>query len=395
MGFQQQKHRKKKPARQRNKGSNGSQKPGSTSQSQAVLEKVPVVTNDPVFRNFMARQAQIQDEAIAAARKAGKHIALALGISQICQHAWRYCEHIRLSPGVIEMLDDIRYNQEPHNLPENLSSVPLRMPAWIKIEEERYTPFYEYLEYKVRGVFILASCSETNLALLKQQARFAHDRALDHAFALLRDVVSVHLIGEDGNILFDLDFNQVSHQWSLATDHACPYGECVRTGLRFKPCDRCEMALDLFSQWLPICMLALAGWFRQIELEEADPSPASQPRTPGSGTRNRPLTRVVRTIDVSVRPVRRTDDDAEHRSPHASRGSWMERARKQGSDLVKDEERQVPERTRTLKHPRYQRYIEKHGNKVTVKAHTRTVHSLNLPRTTHARAKRYDDATGQ
>jgi hypothetical protein len=212
----------------------------------------------------------------------------------------------------------------------------------------------------------------------------------------MRDVVSVHLVGEDGAILFDLDFNQVSHQWSFSADHVCPYGECtIGIDLSLKPCDRCEMALYFFPQWLSITMLALTGWFRQIELEEVDSRPSSQPHGQGSGVRNRPLTRVVRTIDVSVRPVRQTDDSADHSSPHASRGSWVERAREQDPDLVKDEERQVPERTRTLRHPRYQAYIEKHGNKVTVKAHTRTIHLLNLPRTTNARAKRYGDATNQ
>lgn len=393
MKFQQQKHRKK-PDHQRNKRRHGPQK---QSASRASPEKAPIVTNDPVFRSFMARQEQIQDETLAAARQAGKHVALALGISLIYQHSWHHCEHIRLSPGVIEMLDDVCYNQEPHNLPD-LSSVPLRTPAWIKIEEEQYPPFYEYLglKYKVRGVFILAPCSEANLALLKQQARFARDRALDHAFAPLRDVVSVHLVGETGAILFDLDFNQVSRRWSFAADHLCPYGECaIGFDLSLKPCERCEMALERFSQWLPICMLALTGWFRQIELEEAESGFSSPLRMQGPDVRNRPPTRMVRTIDVSVRPVRRTDDEGERSSPHASRGSWVERAREQDPDRVKDEERQVPERTRTLKHPRYRAYIEKHGNKVTVKAHTRTVHLLNLPRTTNAQAKRYGDATNQ
>ncbi|HEU5373927.1 MAG TPA: hypothetical protein VFV38_00665, partial [Ktedonobacteraceae bacterium] len=297
---------------------------------QAALEKLPpVVTNDPVFLRFIARQEQTQDETIAEARKAGKHAVLALGISQIHQHAWRSCEHIRLSPGVIEMLDDIRYDQEPHNLPD-LSSVPLRMPAWIKVEEEHFTPFYEYLglEYKIRGVFILAACSEANLALLKQQARFARDRALDHAFAPLRDVVSVHLVGEDGNILFDLDFDQASRQWSFAADHVCPYGECaLNTDLSLTSCLRCEMVLHFFPQWLPISMLALSGWFRQIEIVEPIPDSSPLPHAPGSGEAYRPLARVVRTIDVSVRQVCRSDDEGETTSPHASCGSWVERAR--------------------------------------------------------------------
>jgi hypothetical protein len=389
MGFHQQKHRKKKPARRRNTSRSGVQKRGA---QPSTLENLPVGTLDPVFRRFIAREVQIQKETIASARKTGKHVALALGLSLIHQNAWRCCERISLSAGVVEMLDDICYDPKPHNLPEN-SSFHLRTPAWIKIEEEQFTPFYEYLGHKVRGIFILDSCSPANLALLKQQARFAHDPALDRAFAVLRDVVSVQMVGEDGTILFDLDFDQARRQWSLAPDHVCPYGECVSTNLSLHRCWRCNAARDLFSQWVAICMLALDGWFRQIEVEESAPGPSSLPRTPGPGEHHRPLTRVVRTIDVSVRSVCQADDEAEPLSSHASRGSWVERAKAQDPGLVKKEERQVPERKRTLRSPRYANYIQKHGtNIVTVKAHTRTIPLLNLPRTTRARARRYGDS---
>src|SRR5205807_5277582 len=100
MGFQQPKHRKKKSAHQRTKPRIGSQKQGPQS---AALEKLPVVTNDPVFRRFIARQEQIQNETIAEARKTGKHVTLVLGLSLIHQTAWRRCEHICLSSGVVEM----------------------------------------------------------------------------------------------------------------------------------------------------------------------------------------------------------------------------------------------------------------------------------------------------
>jgi hypothetical protein len=98
-------------------------------------------------------------------------------------------------------------------------------------------------------------------------------------------------------------------------------------------------------------------------------------------------------VKSTVRKPRQADEEEAEASTGASRGSWVEKARAIDPTLIKKEEREVPERKRTLKHSRYKKYIEQHGtNEVTVRAHTRSVPLLNVSRTTRARARRYDNS---
>jgi hypothetical protein len=100
---------------------------------------------------------------------------------------------------------------------------------------------------------------------------------------------------------------------------------------------------------------------------------------------------VVRTIDISVKPARSVQDDRQEMSSD-SRGSWIKKAEAIDPNLVLHDVRTVPERERTLTHPRYAKYIEKHGtNKVIVKAHTKSFPMRSDPdRVTRAKAKRYE-----
>lgn len=395
MRFRQSKQNNKKRSHKRKP-----QRAGSPAQTEpatlAPIERYPALPDDPVFKVFFAQQQHIYDlVAAAAGKQLNREVAINHGLALIHLIAMRRCEHILLSPGVIEMLDDIFHDPGPYGLSEN-PSFHLPAPAWIKIEEANFTPFYEYLDCKVRGIFILDVFSSANLALFKQQAFARSLTSTDYrAFALLRDYVTLKLIGENGACLFRLEFQRSTHQWFLTGEHRCPYHACVVVaGQGRKPCERCEMALDLFSRWIPICMLALSGKFRQIELE-SNPRAFSQQKQ-GPGEKKQPLVRVVRTIDVSVRPARHTGEEEEDTSIVSPRGSWVERAKAIDPNRVKTEERDVPERKRTLSYPRYAKYIAKHGiNEVTVRAHTRTIPLLNLPRTTRARAKRYDDPENQ
>jgi hypothetical protein len=305
MGFSRKKYSQKKRSRKHR-----AQKADSRVQAHeqyAPLERHPALPVDPLFDLFLAQQEQTHNQTLAKIKPTSKEYAIAHSISLIHRASWRQCERIFLSPGVTCMLDEILHDPEPYGLSEHFT-YHLPSPAWIKIEEEVYTPFYEFLDYKVRGIFILKVFTPGNLALLKKQ-RFARSLlpTLDRAFTALRDFVTVQFVDAQGACLFKLEFQQSPQIWRIAGEHRCPYHACVVVAGRcHQPCSRCEAALDLFSRWFPICMLALQGRFRQIELEN---NPKAMPkRGSASGKTSAPPIRIVRTIDVSVVLTRRNGE---------------------------------------------------------------------------------------
>jgi hypothetical protein len=84
--------------------------------------------------------------------------------------------------------------------------------------------------------------------------------------------------------------------------------------------------------------------------------------------------RIVRHIDIAAPPKIHSKQTEMHR------GSWVEALTTIDPSLVDFDEREIPERTRTLHNPRFAKYIEEHGtNQVKVRPHHRTVLCAVIP----------------
>jgi hypothetical protein len=78
--------------------------------------------------------------------------------------------------------------------------------------------------------------------------------------------------------------------------------------------------------------------------------------------------RVVRSIDITTAPEQTKAESA------GLRGSWVEALASINPALIFYDEREIPLSVRTLKHPRYAKYIEQHGtNQVEVRPHIKHI----------------------
>ena len=162
-------------------------------------------------------------------------------------------------------------------------------------------------------------------------------------------------------------------------------------------CQRCQEALSLFSVWLLLLRVSLQGVFRKPDGEVFVQRVRRCERKKDNPKKKQVINierrfHIVRTIDISVKAPKPAHEEDEQEVQAMPRGSWLKKAEERNPDLVSYEVRVIPERERTLSHPRYANYIKKHGtNKVKVKAHSRSFPLLNDPlRVTRVRARRYE-----
>jgi hypothetical protein len=149
------------------------------------------------------------------------------------------------------------------------------------------------------------------------------------------------------------------------------------------PCTDCMRAHDFFSSWMVSAWKGLLGLHRTPGnvLEQLGTIGEMHRETitgirPGideaSLLRKLALEhqyRIVRHIDIAAPPQK-----SRSKEPKTHRGSWVDALSAIDSELVDFDEREIPERTRTLHDPRFAKYIEEHGtNQVKVRPHHRTV----------------------
>lgn len=157
--------------------------------------------------------------------------------------------------------------------------------------------------------------------------------------------------------------------WWSCSDPACHLHDARQPLL----CSCCEATRTFVWTWLLAANQSLLGLYREQSVEDTNETQRQQRgmSETDTGVQSLQLTpsyRVVRAIDI-VNP--KVPSVAE---PQSRRQSWVELLNAIDPKLVVCDQREVPLRTRILRHPRYHRYIADHGtNQVEVRPHTRKI----------------------
>jgi hypothetical protein len=361
-----------------------------------------VSTIHPVFDRFIEQFRKTQEILITQIRQEDKHIQLPLLESIHDNNSqMESCKRVILMESAIAMLDDIMASPMDYDIPEECSDFkPDPSPVWIEIGAPKTPPFYDVLGVKVRGAFLDAMISQECMETIKKNvpgAQYAFV-AIESVFEPFRRVRDFSLIAEDGSMLFGFAYDVQQQHWAIREEHRCPYRLCrqEQEGIDVQPCQRCLDALGLFSSWFQIVWASLQGTFRENDDEVLVQGVRGHERGKGNPKKTQTIHtehgfHVIRTVDISVKPPKRPHDEDKQEEPSSPRSSWVKKAEAIDPHLVYHDVRTVPEKERTLSHPRYANYIKKHGNKVKVKAHTKSFPMLNNHmRMIRAKAKLYE-----
>ena len=160
-------------------------------------------------------------------------------------------------------------------------------------------------------------------------------------------------------------------RWTVPPWFRCPAGACGVPGSRsgtppgqYMPCPLCQQVRLFFSLWLLVAWQSLQGLLREPRPEAAGEEQREQRKGMEQEVSGWSLDmgrryRVVRHIDIVASPPL----PPMLRSPEGEGVgfSWVEALKAIDPTLVDYEEREIPLRTRTLRHPRFARYIATHG----------------------------------
>jgi hypothetical protein len=178
----------------------------------------------------------------------------------------------------------------------------------------------------------------------------------------------------------------IAPSWYICPAHACQFSpkssSSTTASQRQVVCPQCEAAQAFFSSWLAATWQSLRGTYREKRTETSLLETLGEVQVERRMRSELPIQdrqavtkievehhyRVVRHIDIVSTPPPRSPQDP------GFQGSWLEALLSIDPDLVTFDEREIPLQTRTLRHPRYARYIEQHGtNQVEVRPHRKRV----------------------
>jgi hypothetical protein len=285
------------------------------------------------------------------------------------------------------------------------------------------------------AIFVFSASDGTLFRQFAQQQPGLSAPVLKHLEATLftpeKDRLIINAINTQGSITWGMslplhqhagDQSQPQHEWFAPFWTTCPTKACqwlpLREGtnvtFRYMPCEICQEAQFFFASWVASAWRSLQGLYRKgddgqnlfdmfreeqiIRFASSHPNlkddHSSNPRTPPRIALWREHQyQVVRHIDIATPPAHFSREQ-----PSTDNGSsWVDTLRSIDPQLVVEEEREVPQRTRRLRHPRYAKYRQEHGtDQVEVRAHTKTVLLRNDPRRiTKVTAKKIDQRQSQ
>lgn len=293
---------------------------------------------------------------------------------------------------------------------------PGLLVPWLSSREHLWITFAEPIETpacaETAALFVFSAADPSLLGAFAQQVGLS-SRALK---ALERDLyapekqrVSLGIVNRAGAIAWSISLKTERHGqprdaegvWASPEWYTCPRQQChLHTEGVATLCDTCAATRTFVWTWLVAAYQAALGLYRTRPEEEGPLETAREEQfervsraMPGPTERGtirhvdlEYRYRVVRSIDIADAPAPPKTEAA------GQRGSWVEALSSIDPALVIYDEREVPLRTRTLRHPRYARYIAQHGtNQVEVRPHTKHVPMRADPKgMTRVTAKRHE-----
>jgi hypothetical protein len=333
----------------------------------------------------------------------GWHLLLAGGAEKARKLLW--------TPEALEVVA-----QQRLHLP-SLHEALLRLPQthrWFEFQE----PVETSICPRTAALFLLDMQDRQLLQHLVQQvpssAQILNQLARE-VFRPERQIFSINVISSEGELMWTCGFGirgtqgqrNMQPYWFPPPWYHCLSGHCQgllprltrdEASPSFAFCAECQEAQHFFSSWVATAWYLLMGFHRpqrETYVPDADDQEyLDQARKIGL-LDNRPYKqipdndthyRIARQIDLSSGSPHRYDE------PLDSRGSWVEALLAQDPAALLYEQRDVPGRTRTLRHPRYAAYIQRTGsNQVEVQPHKKRVPMRANPKAyTKVRAKDHE-----
>ncbi len=312
------------------------------------------------------------------------------------------------TPEAARFIEEYRQQLAPGTMVPWLSS---REHLWIAFAEPIQTPVCA----ETAALFVFSAADPSLLRELAQQVRMpSHTlKTLERTlYTPEKQRVSLGVVNRAGAIVWAISLRTDTHgqprdteaAWSAPAWYTCPSQQChLHAEGVATLCETCAAARTFVWTWFVAAWQSLVGLYRIKPGEDSFLGRIGEERI---GRLTRPMLqpdgsgamcrvdfeyryRIVRSIDIADAPIpseTKTNDQ---------RGSWVEVLSSIDPALVFYDEREVPLRTRTLRHPRYAKYIEQHGtNQVEVRPHTRRVPMRADPKAmTQVTAKRYQKDT--
>jgi hypothetical protein len=298
------------------------------------------------------------------------------------------------TPEAVRMIESRRQQLTPS---ETLPWLSSREHLWIAFAEPIETPVCA----ETAALFVFSSSAPSLLSEFAQQVQMS-SRALKALERTLytpeKQRVIFNIINRTGAIVWAISLRTDAHIrlddaeaiWSATAWYTCPRLQCHLHNAEIDTlCETCTSARTFTWTWLFAAWQSLQGLYRDkpvtdrfletVGIEQSEHVSRVSQEPDGKGVVGRAdLTyryQVVREIDIASAPP-----PTEPKS-RSQRGSWVEMLSSIDPSLVFYDKREIPLRTRTLKHPRYARYIAQTGtNQVEVRPHIRHVPMRSNPK---------------
>jgi hypothetical protein len=284
------------------------------------------------------------------------------------------------TPEATHLIEEQRKLLTPGTLIPWLSS---REHLWIEFTEPCETPVCP----DMAALFIFSASEPLLYREFAQQIQMSSRalKALERNFyAPEQHKVTFNIVNRAGIVKWAISLkHNAQGAWSAPAWYICPSKECqLHTEGASTLCDTCTAARTFVWTWLTAAWQSLLGLYRAkpgdehsleaVGVEHIERLSRVMPGPSGSDTMSNVdieyRYRVVRDIDIADAPPPIEPKGA------AQRGSWVEALSSIDPALVFYDEREIPLRTRTLRHPRYAKYIEQHGtNQIEVRPHIKHV----------------------
>jgi hypothetical protein len=259
---------------------------------------------------------------------------------------------------------------------------------WIEFKEPIATPVCP----NTAALLVFSATDPSLFREFAQQVRMSSHalKSLERSHYLPeRQRVTLNVVDSTGEIVWAISLNREGQNqkgqnlWSAPVWYTCPRPQChLHNNEVLSLCETCTDTRTFIWTWLLAAWQSLLGFYRSkagadplfetLGKEHIERLTRSIPESHGNeGMYHTDLEyryRVVRSIDIAAVPERMQVESK------SQRGSWVEALASINPALVFYDEREIPLSTRTLRHPRYARYIEQHGtNQVEVRPHTKHI----------------------
>lgn len=292
------------------------------------------------------------------------------------------------TPEAVTLIEEHRQQLIPDSRTPWLSSLE---HVWIEFPKPIAMP----AGYDIAALAVFAPADTRLLQKLQQRMGISASvlTRLEHTlYNPGKHCLIFNVIDNKGRIVWAIGLNTIrdtqpdgrSKIWGTAPWFFCPNPQCLlHTQAASTLCESCTVMRTFVWTWLLAARQSLLGLYRERPGETDQSVEGSKHEkvermgrillsSPEDGREEllkmQHQYRVVRSIDIAVAT------DREGKPSQIQRGSWVEALAAIDPALIFFDEREIPLTTRTLKDPRYARYIAEHGtNQIEVKAHTRHI----------------------